>query len=799
MNRTICVFILVCLVSVPFLSAAQQNLRGKITDSATRKPVPYATVTLLNTKKEILSNTFSNEEGEFRLQGAKHDSFVLEISSVGYAIRELILKPQSNNFDAGEVFLAPVGSGLTSVTVTARKKLIDIRPGMLVYNAENDIGSKGSTAADVLRKTPILNVDAQGNVTMRGSANLKILINGKYSGQIARSPADALNMIPADNIKSVEVITTPSAKYDAEGAAGVINIITKKGHKDVSGALELSLGNLEQMFNPRLELTKDKWSFSIHGHIHRYRQKEDEITNRTQFETDTASLFLDQYNRKDNAAPHGSVDVVITYSPDSVTEIAYGMNTSFGRWPENGTINTAVRSPSGLFLEQYVQNLTMHNGYLSNDLNISINRKLKRPGQEITLLTQFSPSSGRDPYKLLQSDVHGVPFYAEENANKTKNREWTVQLDYVHPLTKVWSLETGAKLIARKVHNDYEVRAGEPGSLAIVDDRTDRFDYTQDVVSGYLILKANLANDWYAEAGARYEYTSFEGRFRKLDGFSSDFSNLIPTATISRKLSDDHNLSLSYTQRITRPYVWDLSPNINAGDPKNIETGNPNLKPEIAHQAELVYGWNKGSAFFLNSSLFWRRTDDAIVDLTTTDVNGISTTTMENLAGNVIMGLNFSTSATISSVWSVNGNINVSHLKYTSDALQISREGWAADIDLNTTFRLRRNYSVQAFADYNSRAVMMQGFQTYNYYYAFAAKKNLPDKRITLTLSAVNPFSAYIPQAIIKQADDFYSRTETRFFSRAIKFTVNWEFGGGARNSGRKKVSNDDVNNQFKE
>ncbi|MBL7699786.1 MAG: TonB-dependent receptor [Chitinophagaceae bacterium] len=800
MNRSFCAYLFACLVGLPFLAIAQQNIRGRITDSATRKPVPYVTITLLNSKKEIVSNTFSNEEGGFKLQIEKPETLTLEVTSVGYAIRELSIKPTSNNIDIGEILLATTGTGLTEVTVTARKKLIELRPGMLVYNAENDISNKGNTAADVLRKTPILNVDAQGNVTMRGSANLKILINGKYSGQIARSPADALNMIPAENIKSVEVITTPSAKYDAEGAAGVINIITKKGYRDLNGALELSLGNMEQMFNPRISAVKDKWNFSLHGHLHRLRRKENVINNRTQFENDTTSLLLSQFVEKDNAAPHGSVDIVVGYTPDSATEITYGMNLWFGRWPDNSNINTTVKAPDGSVQEQYLQTLKSHHGYLSSDINLSVNRKLKRPGQEITFLAQFSPSSGREPYKLLQSDMHSEPFYAEENSNNIRNREWTLQLDYVHPLSKTFSIESGAKLIARKVSNEYRVVAGEPGSLEPVDDRSDRFDYTQHVAAGYLMLKANLDGGWYAEGGARHEYTDYNGEFEQAAGdFKSNFSNFVPTATISKKISEDHHLALSYTQRITRPYVWDLSPNTNAGDPKNIETGNPDLEPEIAHQVELTYGWNKGAAFFLNSSLFWKKTGDAIVDFTTTDAEGVSTTMKQNLAGNTTMGLNFSSSVTISPSWSVNGNLNINHLEYNSDALRISREGWAADIDVNTTIRMQRNYSLQVFADYNSRSVSMQGFRTYNYYYAFAAKKNLPEQKLTLTLSAVNPFSSYVPQSVIKHTADFYSVAENRFFSRAVKFTVNWEFGGASRSRERKKVSNDDVNSEFRQ
>lgn len=795
MNTKWRVYFSVSLMWLPFCALGQAIVKGKLLDSASRKPIPYATITLMDLKRNILANTFSNEEGFFSIQTTQKDSGLLEISSVGYASIVLPLK----NHELGDIYLTTAGAGLAQVTVTAAKKLIDLRPGMLVYNAENDLGNKGGTAADVLRKTPILNVDAQGNVTMRGSANLKILVNGKYSGQIARSPADALNMMPAENIKSVEVITTPSAKYDAEGAAGVINIITKKGYKNINGALELSGGNMEQMFNPRIAITNDKWSFSVHGHLHRLRQKEGMLTSRTQFENGAPSLQLDQHLEKDNAAPHGSGDLAIVYTPDSATEISFGMNAWFGKWPGNSTINTMLRLPNGNIQEQYLQSSTAKEQYLGSDINLTLNRKLKKPGQEITLLMQFSPTTSKQPYQLLQRDIHDDPFYEEENNNKTRNREWTLQADYLHPLSKSLSLETGLKFISRDVRSDYSVMAGDPGMLQPVAARSNVFDYNQKVYAVYAMMKANLPKNWYAEGGVRYEHTAFEGKFIEPgSAFSNSFNNLIPTATLSRKLNEDQSISLSYTQRITRPYIWDLNPNADASDPKNITTGNPDLEPEIAQQAELTYGLNKGSGFFLNTALFWKKTDDAIVDFMQTTNEGISINSKQNLAGNTVIGLNFSSSITLSQAWSINGNINANYLKYNSDALQISREGWAADVDMNVTLKLPRQYSLQVFADYNSRAVTLQGYDGYNYYYAFAAKKSIPKKKLTITLSAINPFTAYIPQINIAGATGFYSSVENRFFNRAFKITFNWEFGGMFGERERRKINNDDVKDQFK-
>lgn len=783
---------------------AQSNSRnsfivtGKIIDSVTHNPVMYATITLIK-QDSAINSAYSGEDGAFSVHALQAGEYIIEITSVGYDIRHINVhvSSASSSFAAGNILLSKSTKSLQEVTITGRRKLIELRPGMLIYNAENDLSLKGGTAADVLRKAPVLNVDAQGNVSMRGSRNLKILIDGKYSGQIARSPADALNMMPANIIKSVEVITTPSAKYDAEGAAGVINIITKKSRQSISGALEVAASNLEQVFNPRIAINSNKLSVSIHGHLHRLRQKEAYTSSRTQFDNGNESLILNQEMNKDNAAPHGSGDIAITYTADSTTEISLGANIWFGNWPDNNNMFTTVGLPNGSITEQYRQSTDAADKYAGADINLAYSKKFKKPGQELTLLAQFNPGRSRNPYHMWQFDNHNTKLYEELNNNTAKSKEWTLQADYIQPFSSngIFTLESGLKMIIRNASSNYNVTAASnQDALQPVASRSDIFTYSQDVWAGYSMLKANLKKNWYAEAGLRLELTSFNGEIEKAaTKFDNQFTNLIPSATISKKINDNQTFSLSYTQRLTRPYIWDLNPNINASDPKNISTGNPDLSPEIAHQAEFTYGFYPTSAFFLNTALFWKQTNNAIVEFTSVDNAGIATTKKQNLAANRIYGLNLSAMATLTPWWSTNGNINLEYLDYNSDALQILSKGWATHVNLNTTFKLQGNYSIQAFGEINTRRIMLQGYESFVYYYSIAGKKEFPSKKITLTLALTNPFSNYIPQTQVIQTQQFYYALNNRYYNRAVKLTVNWEFGGLFNQKGAKKISNEDV------
>ncbi|MFT4155939.1 outer membrane beta-barrel protein [Parafilimonas sp.] len=785
-------------------SSLQINIAGVIVDSLSKKPVAYATVNLLDTTNNIVASGYAGESGTFALRFNRQGNYMAEITAVGYrAMRApVVIKSAAASVNVGQVAIASSAGALEDVTVTSGRKLVEQKPGMLIYNAENDVSNKGGTAADVLRKAPVLNVDAQGNVSMRGSDKLKILINGKYSGQMARSPADALNMMSADIVKSVEIITTPSAKYDAEGAAGVINIITKKGRKEFNGTIEAVGSNYNQMINPRLSFGAGKWNFNFTGHLHQLRKKERFFLNRIQKADDTTAFILNQQTEKDNTAPHCSADMSLVYAADSMNELSLGFVGWMGKWPDDNTIFTAVKLPDGTISEEYLQSTRSSDKFLGGDFNISYDRKFKKPGRELNLLIQFSPSRARTGYHLGQQSKTETLLYQETNKGFTNNREWTVQLDYNQPLAGRHSFETGLKIITRNVTNRYDVSASSdtvPGILVAQPLRSDVFMYGQDVYTAYALLKLNLSHNWYVEAGARVEETNINGSFKyNGDPFENNFTNFIPTATITRKINGAQSLGLSYTKRLTRPYIWDLNPNADASDPKNIVTGNPGLRPELAHQAEITYSINGGAAFFINTALFWKQTNNAMIDFTTTSASGISVTSKQNLAANKQYGLNVSYSVSVSEHLSINGNINTSYLDYSSKALQVFSEGWAADAAMNIICKLPQNYMLQLFGEYDTRKVTLQGYKTNSYYYNLAVKKAITSRKITIIASLINPFSAYIPQTSFIKADTFESAMESRYYSREFKLALNWELGNAFRQKEKKKVTNDDINDKGK-
>ncbi|SKB51359.1 outer membrane beta-barrel family protein [Dyadobacter psychrophilus] len=777
-------------------------IKGYVIDSVSKKPVEYATISILDAEKKVVALTYSDENGLFKSADISTGTYFLNLSFVGYSQKMVAFKIQSAQvLDLGTINLSPETNQLKAVTITGQKQLVEQQPGMLIYNAEKDISNQGGTAADVLRKAPILNVDAAGNVSMRGSSNLRILINGKYSGQMARSPGDALNMMPAGSIKSVEVITSPSARYDAEGAAGVINIITKKGTKSASGTIEAVAGNLEQAINPRLSGNRDKWNITSAFHMHRLRTKELVNTDRTTLENGIAKGKVNQNIESDNIKPHGSGDIQVEFAPDSANVFNFSANGWLGNWPQNSEQSNRRSLPDGTLLESYKQSVSTKAPNKGMDLNLGYTHKFAKPGEELYLMAQHNRAVDSYDYNAFQRDNEQTLMYRETNDNRTKNSEWTIQGDYILPFSPSGkhALESGVKAIFRNVSSVYHVEASNeenPDVLLPVAERSDQFDYRQDVFAAYSQVKLKWNSGWALHAGARVEGTFLEGnQVRNGSRFTNDFWNFVPSATLFKKLNANNNLTLSYTKRISRPSIWDLNPNRDSQDPNNIIVGNPAIRPEELNQVEFTYALQSNSDLFVNVSLFGRKTNNSIESIVTIDNVGIATTTKQNLASNGQYGVNFSTAFSVLEGWKINGNANVRYAKFESGALNISNDGNAWGLNLNSSWKLKNNYSLQLYGDYDAKKVTLQGSESAWFYYSFSAKKEIPDHKLTVNLVVANPFSNYTEQTEIFRSSEFSSARRTQYMLRSVRLSFSWEFGGMFKSGSGRKINNDDLKN----
>ncbi|WP_080240423.1 TonB-dependent receptor domain-containing protein [Spirosoma rigui] len=795
-------------------SANPGVISGSLIDSATRQPVPFATVAVRNADA-LLAGTTTDSAGAFRLPSLALGNYTLTLSSVGYRSRNqsVTLSADQPAAVVGAIPLRSESRTLGEVTVAAQKALIEEKGDKLVYNAEKDVSNVGGSAADVLRKVPSLSLDLDGNVQMRGNSNIRILINGKPSAMMARNLADALRQMPADNIKSVEVITSPGAKYDAEGAAGVINIITKKALQGFNGSVMASLGNLNRSTNTKLSAKTRKLGVSLSANGYQFRQVREAQTTRTTLLDGQPLNYLAQRSASDNTGTGGYGEFSLDYDPDSTSRINFSANAWGGSYPNNSTVINRLTDPAGNPLQYFRNDIQLSNPYGNSQFDLGYTKTFRKPvgvtsEREFTLLTQFSRMPDNYFYttnRYTLDEVEQLSF-RQHSTNYSRNKEYTLQADYTHPFlirtgrdTTQFKLEMGLKAIRRDIGSEYRVEQSLDGQSPLLPDpgQSNDFDYNQQIVAGYTAIRVEARRKWNLNLGARYERTTIDGNFLTTQTtLANQYANLIPSVTLSKGIGL-HTLKASYTQRIQRPQLWYLNPWLNASDPRNLQTGNPYLNPELNHAIELGHSVTTKGGLSVNTAFYWRMTNNAIEYVRTVDEAGVSLSRPQNIARRVAYGMNMNLSGQATKTWTLNGGIDLRYVDLSSPMLNQGNSGLVGNFNISSTYKMPHNYTFQTNANMNSGWISLQGKSTPFYWYGFALKREMLDKKASLTLGVNNPFNRGVSQHFRQSAPSFESDTRSFFVSRSVRLAFEWRFGqmsAGGRES--RKIRNDDAGNR---
>lgn len=785
------------------------KISGTLIDSVTKAPLEYASVTLYAPgSPKAINGTITDEQGRFRLQEVKVGTYDLKATFLGYddkRITGITTTKQKPDEDLGEIGLVAQNVQLDEVEITAEKSLVENKIDRIVYNASQDVTNIGGDAADVLRKVPLLSVDLDGNVSLRGSSNLQILINNKPSGMFSGSIADALKMIPAEEIKSVEVITVPGAKFDGEGSGGIINIITKKRKVEgVSGSVSASGGNRNG--NSSASLAYAKGRFGINGNAS-YRASWPRPGYNTFFRADTLEgglvRTLDQEGETFSDWNGFGGRMGAFYDFNAYNSIISSFNYR-GRFNGRDADNLAsFMDPLAGINQQYLQTQETFGLFSGYDWNTEYIKTYDKKDKEFSMGVQVSGNINNQDYTLLREGIESSVndpslFIDETSVNKGNNLEITFQTDYTHPFSEKLKLETGAKAILRDIDSDYEYRERFFGDTEyqLDDFRSNIFNYGQDVYAGYGQFSWNISEKWSTVFGARYEHTTITGEFEE-DGepFNNQYDNLLPSFIISRKLKGFSNIKLSYTQRIQRPSLRFINPFVNSADPRNITVGSPELGPEVTDQFELAYTTILKGGITLNTAAFYRRTTDVIEEILTVRADGVTETSFQNIADNQSFGVDFFGSIKLFKIWTIRGGASF----YTYDAVgqingkTVSNTGLIYRLNGNSTVSLPKDFQLEFFGFYRSPRISLQGAQTSFYIYNFGAKKLLFDKKGSIGISVIQPF-----QRDMVFDGDFSGNGFTQLTSFSIPFrsynaNFSYRFGNSKRQRGRRsRLGNDD-------
>jgi len=786
-----------------------KSIKGKITGkvlNTNNAPIGYATVVLIETatQKQVNGN-ITDDNGKFKIEDVKTGEYTLKISFIGYlekVIENVNLTLKKPDYSVDDIILEQDNVLLSEVEVVEEAALIETKIDKIVYNADKDVTNAGGDAGDVLRKVPMLSVDLEGNVSLRGSQNIQILINGKPSGMFANGTRDALKMIPADQIKQVEVITSPSAKYDGEGSGGIINIITQK--KQVQGynaSINGSVGTRQNNGNVGINAASGRLGFNANaGFWHSWPNNATLSFLREDFEGNTlvSSYIQEGITTSSRTGFFGKAG--ITYDVNAYNNISSSINFR-GFSFRNDAPTEAVFTPDLTQLFSEITNRrsdgnTLNGGF---DWSTDYRRTFKKEGQEFSVAFLLNGNVSDIDSDITSTSSTDVLDFLEHQENDGNNKEYTFQMDYVHPFTKAVKLEIGGKTVLRRINSDYQFEQFDQSLQDFKVDlsRTDVFDYQQDVYAGYTSFTFNLPKDFGIIVGARYEHTSIGGEFESqvIAPFDNSYGNLLPNIILSKKTDMFSTVKLSYNQRIQRPSLYYINPYRNDIDRRNVSQGNPKLEPEIVHQFEVGYStYLKG--LVLNISAYYKNTQDLIENLVLVNDAGVAESSYENIGVNNSVGFNTFVSKTFNKVFTIRGNFSL--FTYNAESklenYNLKNNGIQYNFFASTSYSFKKGWKAEAFGFYRAPTRTLQGDRTSFWMTSVGFQKEFWDKRASLGIRIVDPFNRTKTFRTELRGEDFYQKSDFTIPFRSFGLNFRYTFGklDFKAKTSRSKIRNDD-------
>jgi len=778
------------------------KVTGTILDAASKQPVEFATIALKDNTGALVDGTVADNKGKFTISKLADGTYTATISFIGYESKEIPVTINRKDVDLGIIEIKEDVTMLGEVVVQGQRALIEEKVDRLVYNAENDATAQGGDATDVLRRVPMLSVDLDGNVSLRGNSNILVLINNKPSTITASSVADALKQIPADQIKSVEVITSPSAKYDAEGSSGIINIITKKNTlQGLTLNVDAGAGYRGSNLGLNGNYRKGKMGFSLGG----FGRANYNVTGsyENQQITQDTILNLQRANTRSQGI-FGRYQLGWDYEINKYNYLTasarYGIRNS--RDYQDG-LYTETRE-NGVLTRSTLADVFTRNNSGTIDLNLDYTRTFDKTSKELSASVLYSRNDRTDNFTNTAFDSNGDVAMIRRNNNQGLNEEITFQIDYQTPIGDKQMIEMGAKEIIRNVTSDYQtfIAMGPDGSFVPVpgSGAGNIFRYSQDVTAGYLSYTASLPKGYSLKAGARYEYTRLDAAFANPEGLPEinipSFGNLVPSVNLSKKIKNS-TLRLSYNRRIRRPSIQFLNPNRQNPNPLFLTIGNPNLTPEFTDNYELSYSTTIKSTY-LNLSTFVRNTTEAIQAVREARGDTILTT-YQNIGQESAYGI------------SAFGNVMVGKLtlggggdlfyavldnNLTNPLYAARNTGWVISGRLFGNYKINDRWSLQAFGFFRGRQVNLQGYQGGFGTYSVALRKEFKNKKGGIGFGIENFFT---PQFVIR------GRTETPLIDQrntnvrdvfSVRVNLSYRIGKMSFDNQprrRRSVNNDDL------
>lgn len=764
------------------------KISGKIIDEQTKEAIEFATISLyIQATNELIDGTVTDAKGNFALNELKDNTYKLEISFIGYATRTIadVVMVKEKNVSLDDITLLSSAQDLGEVVVQSERALIEEKVDRLVYNAENDDLSKGGDAGDVLRKVPLLQVDLEGNVSIRGQSNIKVLIDNKPSTIVASSISDALKMIPADQIVKVEVITSPSAKYDAEGSGGIINIITKK-NKMQGYYLNLNTGVGVRGSSLGLtgSLRKGKFGMSLGGHGRLFYNKA-EITSTQSTVLNGVTSLTDQFSTSSDNVLFGRYHLTMDYDIDNTQFLSGGIRYGVRSFSKEQLQTTNLYSDA--VLESTILR-SINENRPSNSIDVNLDYlKVFKPQQEWSVSTLYSHTDMNENFISDNLDGNNSVLSSLKNESKNLNQELTFQTDYTTPIRDNQIFEVGAKTIFRTVNSDYAYFLADANDVYVADESSPFgvLDYEQNVTAAYATYTYSTPSKYIFKGGLRWEQTSITASQNGEAIDVPNYNNFVPTLNVSKTFDNFTTVKLGYNRRIQRPGLQQLNPNFNTVNTQSIRVGNANLRPELTDNIELGYS-RMIKKSYLNVSVFGRLTDNAINEITypLDSLPGVILTTFENIGSEKAVGANVFMNLNLTDKWTVNGGIDAYYAMLEGQVTMAdgstelaTNQGFNFGGRIMSQYKLNEGWSLQAFTFMHGRRVQLQGSRGGFGMYSLGVNKDFKNKKGSIGLSADNFAGKGWNVNSELVSPTFTQTSDMLLYNRNIKINFTYKFG----------------------
>jgi len=746
---------LLLMLLFPVALYAQQpagKIAGKITD-ARNKPVAYATVTLLKTDSTVANGDLTKEDGSFSIAPTGMGQFLLRINILGYKerfISNIQISPEAPVKELGKVQISADAQTLKEVQITGEKAMMELSVDKKVFNVEKNITSSGGSAADALKNVPSLSVGVDGEVLLRGK-DATILIDGKPATLLGGDVASALQSLPASSVQSVEVITNPSAKYDAQGMTGIVNIITKKDSRfGINGSASIGAGTRDKYnASVSLNLRNDKWNVFFNSSWRNNRNYQ-----RTRNERRLANGSLTNMSYEDNLRTFGGWFNTIgaEYVLNERNSISLTQNLNSMRWGNEGkTLYTY--NQNDLVDSSTVRSSDNLGAPLSSSTSLDYKHKFARPKQEITTNITFAKTwvnrnqeFATEKYDASDSRVGNRVMQRAPGSGT--NASLNGQADFTSPVfSKAGRLDAGWKsqLFWFESSNNATVDKGDGQSFQPDPVLQNDFKYNQQIHAAYVSFSDQQGKIGY-QFGLRLEASHYEGTSSRLltgEKYRNDFLNLFPSAYLSYKLPADQAVYLSYTRRTNRPGFFQMMPYIDVSNPMDTSSGNPNLIPEFIHNTELNFSRQFKKGHSLIASAYFQYTENLIDRVRTFYENGNSFSRPQNLNSGETYGIELTGKVQLHEIWSATANFNFfqNEIFGSTATSSLNNSGSSWFTKFNTDLKLPKNFSFQLSGTYEAPKVAAQGTVSEVYWLDIALRKTLWNNKANIVLNISDIFN----------------------------------------------------------